>query len=102
MGKRFAIAGLVDNRTTEILSKIPGIGDLPVIGKLFQSKSLNKSRNELLVIVTPRIVHPLTDNSAIWPRISRTISPAVSGPSCRTSGVEVRSRALELALAKIL
>jgi pilus assembly protein CpaC len=50
----------VDNQTTEVMSKIPGIGDLPVIGKLFQSKSVNKSRNELLVIVTPRIVHPLT------------------------------------------
>jgi pilus assembly protein CpaC len=59
-GQSFAIAGLVDNRTTEIMSKIPGIGDLPVIGKLFQSKSVNKSKNELLVIVTPRIVHPLT------------------------------------------
>ena len=58
-GQTFAIAGLVDNRVTEILSKIPGIGDIPVLGKLFQSKSLNKSKSELLVIVTPHIVHPL-------------------------------------------
>jgi pilus assembly protein CpaC len=58
-GQTFAIAGLVDNRVTEILSKVPGIGDIPVLGKLFQSKSLNKSKNELLVIVTPQIVHPL-------------------------------------------
>ncbi len=43
-GQSFAIAGLVDNRTTELLSKIPGIGDLPVIGKLFQSKSVSKSK----------------------------------------------------------
>ena len=57
-GQTFAIAGLVDNRVTEILSKVPGIGDIPVLGKLFQSKSLSKSKNELLVIVTPHIVHP--------------------------------------------
>jgi pilus assembly protein CpaC len=58
-GQTFAIAGLVDNRVTELLSKLPGIGDIPILGKLFQSKSLNKTKNELLVIVTPRIVHPL-------------------------------------------
>jgi len=57
-GQTFAIAGLVDNRVTEIMSKVPGIGDIPVLGKLFQSKSLSKSKNELLVIVTPHIVHP--------------------------------------------
>jgi pilus assembly protein CpaC len=59
-GQTFAIAGLVDNRVTELLSKIPGIGDIPILGKLFQSKSLNKTKNELLVIVTPHIVHPLS------------------------------------------
>jgi pilus assembly protein CpaC len=58
-GQTFAIAGLVDNRVTEIMSKLPGIGDIPVLGKLFQSKSYNKTKNELLVIVTPHIVRPL-------------------------------------------
>jgi pilus assembly protein CpaC len=57
-GQSFAIAGLIDNTVTQQLSKIPGIGDIPVLGKLFQSKSLNRSRNELLVVVTPRIVKP--------------------------------------------
>ncbi len=59
-GQSFAIAGLLDNRVTEQLQKIPGIGDIPILGKLFQSRSLNKSKNELLIVVTPRIVHPLT------------------------------------------
>ena len=63
-GQTFAIAGLVDNRVTEILSKIPGIGDIPVLGKLFQSKSFSKSKNELLVIVTPHIVHPSSPDQA--------------------------------------
>jgi pilus assembly protein CpaC len=57
-GQSFAIAGLLDNRVTDEFSKIPWIGDVPVLGKLFQSRSLTKSKNELLIVVTPRIVHP--------------------------------------------
>jgi pilus assembly protein CpaC len=58
-GQSFAIAGLLDNRVSEQLEKIPGIGDIPILGKLFQSRSLTRSKNELLIVVTPRIVHPL-------------------------------------------
>jgi len=57
-GQSFAIAGLMDNRVTEQLSKIPWIGDVPVLGELFRSKSLNRSKDELLVVVTPIIVKP--------------------------------------------
>jgi pilus assembly protein CpaC len=55
-GQSFAIAGLLDNRDTELLEKIPFIGDIPVLGKLFNSRSVTKSKDELLVIVTPRLV----------------------------------------------
>jgi pilus assembly protein CpaC len=58
-GQSFAIAGLIDNRLTEISSKIPGLGDIPIIGKLFKSKSVNRSNTELLVMVTPKLVKPL-------------------------------------------
>jgi pilus assembly protein CpaC len=58
-GQSFAIAGLLDNRVTEQFQKIPGIGDIPILGKLFQSRSLNKSDNELLILVTPHIVQAL-------------------------------------------
>jgi pilus assembly protein CpaC len=57
-GQSFGIAGLLDRRTTDIFSKMPGIGDLPIIGLLFRSKSVNKTNTELLVIVTPTIVDP--------------------------------------------
>jgi len=63
-GQSFAIAGLVDDRVTRTLSKVPGIGDIPILGKLFQSRALNKSKNELLVVVTPRIVHPVSADNA--------------------------------------
>jgi pilus assembly protein CpaC len=58
-GQSFAIAGLVDNRLTKQLDKIPWIGDVPILGKLFQSHNYNSSKSELLVLVTPRIVKPL-------------------------------------------
>ncbi len=58
-GQSFAIAGLLDNRITETLSKIPGLGDLPVLGKLFQSKSATRNHTELLVLVTPELVQPI-------------------------------------------
>ena len=58
-GQSFVIAGLMDNRVTRTLEKIPGLGDIPLLGKIFQSESLNKNKTELLVLVTPQIVHPL-------------------------------------------
>ena len=57
-GQSFAIAGLMDNRVQEQFQKIPGIGNIPILGKLFQSRSLTKSKDELLIVVTPTIVRP--------------------------------------------
>ena len=59
-GQSFGIAGLLDDRTTIQLSKVPGIGDIPILGQLFRSRSTNRSNTELLVLVTPTIVDPLT------------------------------------------
>lgn len=58
-GQSFAIAGLLDNRETKNLEKIPFIGDIPVLGKLFQSISKSRTNTELIVIVTPEIVAPI-------------------------------------------
>jgi pilus assembly protein CpaC len=58
-GQSFAIGGLLDNRETETFSKIPFIGDIPILGKLFQSKTKNRTNTELIVIVTPQIVRPV-------------------------------------------
>jgi pilus assembly protein CpaC len=62
-GQSFGIAGLLDNRATVQMSKIPGIGDIPVLGNLFRSHSINRSNSELLVMVTPRIVDPVQANT---------------------------------------
>lgn len=64
-GQSFAIGGLIDNRETEIFQKIPFIGDIPVLGKLFQSIQRTKNNTELIVIVTPEIVNPIPAGSTL-------------------------------------
>src|SRR5271157_2500387 len=59
-GQSFGIAGLLDQRTTVQLSKVPGIGDIPILGELFKSRNINKSNSELIVLVTPTIVDPVS------------------------------------------
>ena len=58
-GQSFAIAGLMDNRVQKISSKIPWLGDVPLLGKLFRSEEFKKGNTELLVMVTPHLVKPL-------------------------------------------
>ncbi len=64
-GQSFAIGGLLDNRETTTLEKIPFIGDIPVLGKLFQSISKNRTNTELIVIVTPELVAPIPSGGAL-------------------------------------
>jgi pilus assembly protein CpaC len=58
-GQSFVVAGLLDNRETEAISKIPGLGNIPVLGELFKSREVKRSRSELVMIVTPEITQPL-------------------------------------------
>ncbi len=58
-GQSFALAGLLDNNETESISKIPGIGDIPILGNLFKSKSFQRQESELMFIVTADLVKPV-------------------------------------------
>jgi len=58
-GQSFALAGLLDNSETQSLSKIPGLGDVPIIGNLFRSKQFQKNESELMFIVTAQMVQPV-------------------------------------------
>lgn len=58
-GQSFAIAGLLDNRMTDTLEKVPGLANIPLLGKIFQSRSLAKNNTELLVLITPEVVRPI-------------------------------------------
>jgi pilus assembly protein CpaC len=62
-GQSFGIAGLLDNRAQVQMSKVPGIGDIPILGLLFRSHSVSRSNSELVVLVTPRIVDPVRLNN---------------------------------------
>lgn len=64
-GQSFGVAGLLDHRAQAQLSKVPGIGDIPVLGQLFRSRTINKSNSELIVLVTPHIVDPVRATSPV-------------------------------------
>jgi pilus assembly protein CpaC len=78
-GQSFGIAGLLDQRTQAQFNKVPGIGDIPIIGRLFRSRSMNQSRTELLVLVTPRIADPVMVESAV-PPAPETVVPDLNVP----------------------
>jgi pilus assembly protein CpaC len=85
-GQTFAIAGLLDNTTLESVTRIPILGDLPIIGVLFRSRLRREEQTELLVLVTPRLIGPMDVPPAIpsgevetWPR-DRWMRPAVPHP----------------------
>lgn len=97
-GQSFVIAGLLDNRVTETLSKIPGLGDIPLLGKLFQSRLRNKNNSELLVVVTPELVRPIVKGGRIpeldmpEPFLEGSATVAPSHPSQEETGPVPLSR----------
>jgi pilus assembly protein CpaC len=64
-GQSFAIAGLMDNRVTSLNSKVPWLGDVPIIGNFFKSKNVQKSKTELVVLCTVKKISPSTRPSAL-------------------------------------
>jgi pilus assembly protein CpaC len=58
VGQSFLIAGLLDERVTESLFRVPGLAHIPILGALFKSRAENKTRTELIVMVTPEITTP--------------------------------------------
>jgi len=63
-GQSFGIGGLLDQRTTAQFAKVPGIGDIPILGQLFRSRNVSTLNSELVVIVTPTIVDPVAEPTA--------------------------------------
>ncbi|MGA2578896.1 MAG: pilus assembly protein N-terminal domain-containing protein [Bryobacteraceae bacterium] len=89
-GQSFAIGGLLDNRTTDTFEKIPFIGDIPILGKLFQSKSTSRTNTELIVIVTPELVRPIPAGHPV-PELKFTVPflKANTGKDMATPGLTV-------------
>jgi pilus assembly protein CpaC len=68
-GQTFAIAGLLSNNVSSTLQKIPGIGDIPILGQLFRSKSAQKEQTELVVMITPQILR--NDSPGVTPSLPK-------------------------------
>jgi pilus assembly protein CpaC len=106
-GQSFALGGLINNQFTETISKIPFISEVPVLGKLFQSKSRTKENTELLVIVTPELVTPIPAGQPLpemkyphppqWPSTipADANTPAQGQPSRETIPVETLIKSMQ-------
>lgn len=59
-GQSFVVAGLIKSNSTAAIKRFPGLGEIPVIGALFRSSEFQKDQTELLFVITPRLVKPLS------------------------------------------
>ncbi len=64
IGQSFVIGGLIDDRVNETFNKIPGLASIPILGTLFKSKSESRNKTELIVMVTPEFVEPMTSGDS--------------------------------------
>jgi len=64
-GQSFAIAGLLQDQTTQVDQGLPGLSELPILGALFNSNSFQRDLTELVIVVTPYIVRPVSHPSAL-------------------------------------
>jgi pilus assembly protein CpaC len=77
-GQTFAIAGLMNNSLNSTMQKIPGIGDIPVLGLLFKSRAYQKNDTELVVMVTPTIVR--RGSTGVSPALPSLVEPFLTRP----------------------
>jgi pilus assembly protein CpaC len=66
-GQSFAIAGLIQNNSSQDVSKYPGLGELPVIGALFRSDRFRQNQSELVIVATPYLVRPTSAENITLP-----------------------------------
>jgi pilus assembly protein CpaC len=74
-GQSFAIGGLLQSNTQDVVSQVPGIGSIPILGKLFSSTNYLNNKTELVIMVTPYIVEP-TDPGKLRSPIESLVSPS--------------------------
>jgi len=74
-GQSFAIGGLLQSNTTDIISQVPGVGSIPILGKLFSSSNYQNNKTELVIMVTPYLVEP-TDPAKLRSPLESLVSPS--------------------------
>jgi general secretion pathway protein D len=93
-GETQILAGLINDEDRRSANKIPGLGDIPVLGRLFSNNNDNRTKTEIVLLITPRIVRSLR-----WPRNSITDQPigtdaAIGSPALRISATSAGGLAL--------
>jgi pilus assembly protein CpaC len=83
-GQSFVIGGLIDDRTTETFARIPGLASIPLIGELFKSRNQNQAKTELLVMVTPELVEPMSSGD---PRLKSNVIHEKMAPVLLPDGI---------------
>ncbi len=78
-GQTFAIAGLMNNTMNNTLQKVPGIGDIPILGYLFRSRAYQKNQTELVVMITPTIVR--RGSTGVSEGLPSIVEPYLGAPS---------------------
>ena len=66
-GQTLGIAGLIQDDVDEVFSKIPGIGDIPILGNLFRSQRYQSGQTELVIFVTPHLAKPISPDKIRLP-----------------------------------
>ena len=66
-GQSFMIAGLMSNNAQSTIDKLPGAGDVPILGSLFRSTDFRKGQTELVIVITPYLVRPVSDDQIVLP-----------------------------------
>jgi pilus assembly protein CpaC len=66
-GQTLALAGLLQDNLREAVDKVPGLGDIPILGALFRSSTYRQQKTDLLIAITPRIVRPVPAGSIKYP-----------------------------------
>lgn len=85
-GQSFVVAGLIKNNVTEAVKRLPGLGEVPVLGALMRSTEFQTGQSELMFVITPRLVKPLaeaprlpTDNHVVPSRTEVYLNGALEG-----------------------
>jgi pilus assembly protein CpaC len=87
-GQSFALAGLIDNTEQVNLSKVPLLGDIPILGELFKSRSFQRNETELMFLVTVKMVEPLNpDQLPKLPGVAE-LKPSSPSPAMPTASIE--------------
>jgi pilus assembly protein CpaC len=75
-GQSFAIGGLLQNNVKQNISKFPWLGDVPVLGQLFRSEAFQRNETELVIIVTPYVVRPVSTANRLLSPTDGLVTPS--------------------------